>query len=118
MDEYYGLHFEDVLDNGKMPVRFKYTKVEKNDYGLSVEDILSMDDKELNQHVSLKKLAPYRVDKKRKYSPPISSSKENKSLNKVNKRHYNKGNFKRSYSNDKNLQNSTHINKHRLESYY
>ncbi|OII72784.1 uncharacterized protein cubi_03654 [Cryptosporidium ubiquitum] len=118
LDEYYGLHFEDVLDNGKMPVRFKYTKVEKNDYGLSIEDILSMDDKELNQHISLKKLAPYRVDKKRKYSPPARSLKEDKSSNKMNKRHHNKGNFKRSYSNNKNSPNLTHINKHRLESYY
>ncbi|KAH8583419.1 zz domain [Cryptosporidium sp. chipmunk genotype I] len=119
LDEYYGLHFEDVLDNGKMPVRFKYTKVEKNDYGLSVEDILSMDDKELNQHISLKKLAPYRVDKRRKYLAPVRTSKEAKSSNNMNKRHHNKGNkFKRNYSNDKNSPNLSHINKHRLESYY
>ncbi|CUV07979.1 unnamed protein product [Cryptosporidium hominis] len=119
LDEYYSLHFEDVLDNGKMPVRFKYTNVEKNDYGLSVEDILSMDDKALNQHISLKKLAPYRVDKKRKYSPPVNTSKEAKSLNNMNKKHHNKGNkLKRSYSNNKNSLNTSHINKHRLESYY
>ncbi|TRY50121.1 KRR1 interacting protein 1 [Cryptosporidium tyzzeri] len=119
LDEYYSLHFEDVLDNGKMPVRFKYTNVEKNDYGLSVEDILSMDDKALNQHISLKKLAPYRVDKKRKYSPPVNTSKEAKSLNNMNKKHHNKSNkFKRSYSNNKNSLNTSHINEHRLESYY
>ncbi|KAJ1606368.1 zz domain-containing protein [Cryptosporidium canis] len=118
LDEYYGLHFEDVLDNGKMPVRFKYTRVEKNDYGLSVEDILSMNDKELNQHISLKKLAPYRIDKKRKYTQPARFSREAKSPNKMSKKHQNKGHSKHARSNDKSNSSLAHINKHRLESYY
>lgn len=118
LDEYYGLHFEDVLDSGKLPVRFKYTKVEKDDYGLSVEDILSMDDKELNQHISLKKLAPYRTDKKRRHPPPSFSAS---SSNKLSKKPHNKNHSsKRTHSGDKgsSAPNATHINKHRLESYY
>lgn len=111
LDEYYGLHFEDVLDSGKMPVRFKYVRVEKNDYGLSAEDILSMDDKELNQYISLKKLAPYRVDKK-KYSQLVHPS------NKMARKHKNKDSFKRGRQNHKSSPNVAHINKHRLESYY
>lgn len=122
LDEYYGLHFEDVLDNGKMPVRFKYTKVDKDDYGLSVEDILSMDDKELNQHISLKKLAPYRTDKKRRYPPPPSIA-SSFSSDKMRKKSHNKSHsFKRpSYSADKGSSSppsAARINKHRLESYY
>ncbi|KAH7648012.1 hypothetical protein FG379_000795 [Cryptosporidium bovis] len=110
LDEYYGLDFEDILDSGKLQVRFKYTNVDKEDYGLKVEDILSMDDKELNQHVSLKKLAPYRTDKvKLKYIRNRSLNK-NKSFSKI----LNKNSKRKS---DK--QNSgDQINKHRLEAYY
>ncbi|KAF7458197.1 zinc finger, zz type domain-containing protein [Cryptosporidium felis] len=110
LDEYYGLHFEDVLDNGNMPVRFKYTKVEKEDYGLSIEDILSMDDKELNQHISLKKLAPYRTDgnKRKKYLPPSKSS------NKM----YKKASDYRQSRTEEGPRLSSHINEHRLKSYY
>ena len=39
--------------------RFPYKHVDSQDYGCTVEDILAMTDKELNQVVSLKKLAPY-----------------------------------------------------------
>ncbi|KAH8738724.1 hypothetical protein FG386_000515 [Cryptosporidium ryanae] len=111
LDEYYGLDFEDILDNGKLQVRFKYTKVDKEDYGLKIEDILSMNDKELNQHVSLKKLAPYRTDQKARY---IHSKKRNlntdKSVSKtINKR--NKRGHEKKVSIDQ-------INKHRLEAYY
>jgi protein KRI1 len=41
-----------------MPVRFKYIEVPKNNYGMSIEEILGSEDKELNRKVSLKKLAP------------------------------------------------------------
>lgn len=68
LDEYHQLDYEDII--GGMPVRFKYTKVTPCDYGLTAQQILEMDDKELNKIVPLKKLAPYRDDnfeKKWKY---------------------------------------------------
>ena len=58
VDDYYKLDYEDVI--GDMPVRFKYRKVTPNTFGMSVEQILAAEDRELNQRVSIKKMAPYR----------------------------------------------------------
>ena len=58
MDELYQLDYEDMI--GDTPVRFHYTKVKPQGFGLSVEDIMQADDKDLRQFVSMKKLAPYR----------------------------------------------------------
>ena len=44
-----------------MPTRFKYTPVISDTFGLSAEEILLADDKELNEYMSIKRLAPYRV---------------------------------------------------------
>jgi protein KRI1 len=60
LEEYYKLDCEDMI--GDLPTRFKYREVKRNTYGLDVADILTADDKELNQHVSIKKLAPYRAE--------------------------------------------------------
>lgn len=57
MDEYYNLDYEDIV--GGKPTRFTYKKVDGESFGLSAEDILEMDDKELNRLVSVKYLAPY-----------------------------------------------------------
>ncbi|OMO52736.1 KRR1 interacting protein 1 [Corchorus capsularis] len=57
-DEFYKLDYEDVI--GGVKTRFPYKSIKPNRYGLKPEEILAMDDKDLNQYVSLKKLAPYR----------------------------------------------------------
>jgi protein KRI1 len=56
-EELYKLDYEDVVAG--MPTRFKYRQVEKNDYGLSTEEILLARDTTLKQFVSLNKMAPY-----------------------------------------------------------
>ncbi|CAH9123421.1 unnamed protein product [Cuscuta epithymum] len=58
MDEYYKLDYEDVI--GDLKTRFKYKPVNPKRYGLKTEEIIMFDDKELNQYVPLKTLAPYR----------------------------------------------------------
>ncbi|CAI8605025.1 unnamed protein product [Vicia faba] len=70
MDEYYKLDYEDTI--GDLKTRFKYAKTKPNKFGIGSPEILLMDDKELNQYISLKKLAPYqeeewKLSKQKKY---------------------------------------------------
>ncbi|CAN4080578.1 unnamed protein product [Withania somnifera] len=58
MEEYYKLDYEDTI--GELKTRFKYRPVKAKRFGLAPEEVLMMEDKELNQYVPLKKIAPYR----------------------------------------------------------
>lgn len=59
LDEYYNMDFEDLIGGGSIKTRFKYRKVGKEDFGLTEDEILLLDDKQLNKLVSLKKYRPY-----------------------------------------------------------
>jgi len=58
LEEYHKLDCEDFVAG--LPCRFKYRSVAPDMFGLRTAEVLSMSDKDLNQVVSLKKLAPYR----------------------------------------------------------
>lgn len=58
LEELYKLDYEDTI--GDLKTRFKYKPVQPRKFGLTPEAVLLLDEKELNQYVSLKKLAPYR----------------------------------------------------------
>ncbi|KAJ1916987.1 Ribosome biogenesis protein Kri1 [Mycoemilia scoparia] len=63
LEDYYQLNYEDVI--GDTPTRFKYHKSEPVSFGLTPEEILLADDMDINEFVSLKKLAPFRPEFKK-----------------------------------------------------
>ena len=54
------MDFEDVIGGGTVKTRFKYTSVKPDDFGLNDDEILLLDDKQLNQLVSLKNYRPFK----------------------------------------------------------
>ncbi|KAF5191843.1 Kri1-like protein [Thalictrum thalictroides] len=77
LEEYYKLDYEGTI--GDLKTRFKYTSVPPQRYGLTPEEMLTTDEKELNQYVSLKKLAPYR---EKEWKVPNSKRQAQKLKNK------------------------------------
>ncbi|KAI9591027.1 KRI1-like family C-terminal-domain-containing protein [Syncephalis fuscata] len=69
LDEFYQLDYEDIVAG--IPTRFKYRPVKAATFGLSPVEILMADDADLNAHISVKKLAPYRA-------PDVQSRDERK----------------------------------------
>ncbi|CAL1408632.1 unnamed protein product [Linum trigynum] len=91
LDEYYKLDYEGTI--GDLKTRFKYAKVNPNKYGLKTEDILLLEDQDLNQYVSVKKLAPYREsewkvpsNQKNQYKMKVKELKNNLNIRKASKK--------------------------------
>ncbi|CAL1414127.1 unnamed protein product [Linum trigynum] len=93
LDEYYKLDYEGTI--GDLKTRFKYAKVNPNKYGLKTEDILLLEDQDLNQYVSVKKLAPYREsewkvpsNQKNQYKMKVKELKNNLNIRKASKKNH------------------------------
>ncbi|KAF9609038.1 hypothetical protein IFM89_012478 [Coptis chinensis] len=77
LEEYYKLDYEDTIEDLK--TRFKYTSVPSRRFGLNPVELVMTDEKELNQYVSVKKLAPYRekewkVPSSKRYSQKMKNN--------------------------------------------
>ncbi|GMT16582.1 hypothetical protein PFISCL1PPCAC_7879, partial [Pristionchus fissidentatus] len=64
-NEYYALDYEDII--GDTRTKFKYRAVPANSFGLSTEEIMAAEDRQLNAWASLKKAVAYRTDKEETY---------------------------------------------------
>ncbi|KAF9012710.1 KRI1-like family C-terminal-domain-containing protein [Cyathus striatus] len=65
MEDIYKLEFNDMV--GDLPTRFKYVPVEPQSFSLTPTEILMATDKELNEFMGIKKYAPYRQEKDRRW---------------------------------------------------
>jgi protein KRI1 len=76
--ELYKLDYEDIVAG--IPCRFKYTTVEAEDYGLTIDDILDAKDNELNKYVGLKKISASYREARRADEQEVKLSRKRKHL--------------------------------------
>ena len=79
LDKYYKLDYEDMV--GDQPCRFKYCPVVANDFGLTTDDILTANEKELNQWVSVKNMTQYRKKEEEQIDIKIFRKKAKQKMN-------------------------------------
>jgi len=60
IEEKINYQYTDIV--GDIPIKFKYTKVKNDDFGLTDDMLLYLDDKTINKYVPMKTLAPYREE--------------------------------------------------------
>ncbi|CAH1164664.1 unnamed protein product, partial [Phaedon cochleariae] len=77
-DDYYKLDCEDIVAD--IPCRFKYRKVAPNDFGLTTEEILLANERELNKWCSLKKAVQIRPDHVEKFEQ-VAYKKKGQNVN-------------------------------------
>ncbi|VDK74290.1 unnamed protein product [Litomosoides sigmodontis] len=65
-NEYYALEYEDIIGDGLI-TKFKYRSVPANDFGITVDELLNADDRQLNAWASLKKVTAYRSEAEELY---------------------------------------------------
>ncbi|KAL3994833.1 KRI1-like C-terminal family protein [Acanthocheilonema viteae] len=65
-NEYYALEYEDIIGDGLI-TKFKYRSVPANDFGITIDELLNADDRQLNAWASLKKATAYRSEAEELY---------------------------------------------------
>ena len=104
-EEYHNLDYEDVIAGGQKKTRFNYTKVAQDDFGLTEQEILLLEDRQLNQLVSLKHYRPYKNVEESQIEQELTQ-REKKQQERADK-YYKKGvnvhrviNLKKQYKNE------------------
>ena len=98
IDEKANYNIDDVIDK-QLGTKFHYTKVAKEDSGLTDDMLLLLDDKILNKYLPLKKITAYNDYKMPEYKKKIMLNRLEKLVNKKNKELANE--YEAKYKNEK-----------------